>query len=361
MVNLLLFPGAPGWEKFLGGNTSTIQFTTEEVFKFRQHKPQPKEPLPVPPKPPPKPKVSIDSNNSLGLSPIHACKSSPSLNQGHLSPISHPSRPRAKPGRLWKNSLDSISNPGATTPPSNFTTSGLHPTRGFTTSARSGSREGSADLCTSVHQSSTVSHSHSNSDSGLSSLSGRTSTMSPISTMSTVSSVSSTSSSSSSSSRASLRSASIVSSCTIPLDEEEGELEEEENMNNARVGSIGPSPSGALERRNSVQLSVTEKTREDLDCEKLALEVLSQLRSPSNDERNRRLYSLFSKISFCLVKILILLTYFCFCLGSHANTKSSVDYMEGMFDSSDQEDLLIRPGEDTDKPSIQSVADENYR
>ena len=59
------------------------------------------------------------------------------------------------------------------------------------------------------------SHSHSNSDSGLSSLSGRTSCMSPLSVVSTVSSASS------GSSRASLRSASIVSSSTIPLEEEE--------------------------------------------------------------------------------------------------------------------------------------------
>ena len=52
--------------------------------------------------------------------------------------------------------------------------------------------------------------------------------MSPISTMSTVSSSSSTSNSS----RASLRSASIVSSCTIPLDEEEEDLEVEEEVIN---------------------------------------------------------------------------------------------------------------------------------
>ena len=56
-------------------------------------------------------------------------------------------------------------------------------------------------------------HAHSNSDSGLSSLSGRTSCMSPLSVISTVSSASS------GSSRASLRSASIVSSTTIPLEE----------------------------------------------------------------------------------------------------------------------------------------------
>ena len=60
-----------------------------------------------------------------------------------------------------------------------------------------------------------VSHSHSSSDSGLSSLSGRPSCMSPLSVVSTGSSASS------GSSRASLRSASIVSTCTIPLDEDE--------------------------------------------------------------------------------------------------------------------------------------------
>ena len=83
-----------------------------------------------------------------------------------------------------------------------------------------------------------ASHSHSNSDSGLSSLSGRTSTMSPISTMSTVSSVSSASSSGSSS-RASLRSASIVSSCTIPLDEEdEDEISSRSSMTISPSGTI---------------------------------------------------------------------------------------------------------------------------
>merc|ERR1719278_636931 len=82
-----------------------------------------------------------------------------------------------------------------------------------------------------------ASHSHSNSDSGLSSLSGRTSTMSPISTMSTVSSVSSASSSGSSS-RASLRSASIVSSCTIPLDEEEEEEVNSDPSSGSPAGTI---------------------------------------------------------------------------------------------------------------------------
>merc|ERR1711981_1458639 len=71
-----------------------------------------------------------------------------------------------------------------------------------------------------------------------SSLSGRTSTMSPISTMSTVSSVSSASSSGSSS-RASLRSASIVSSCTIPLDEEdEDEISSRSSMTISPSGTI---------------------------------------------------------------------------------------------------------------------------
>ena len=41
--------GAPGWEKFLGGKTSTVQFTSEEVQKLKkQH----------PPVPPPKPRTS---------------------------------------------------------------------------------------------------------------------------------------------------------------------------------------------------------------------------------------------------------------------------------------------------------------
>ena len=108
------------------------------------------------------------------------------------------------------------------------------------------------------------------SDSGLSSLSGRTSTMSPISTMSTVSSVSSASSSGSSS-RASLRSASIVSSCTIPLDEEE----EEEVNSDPSSGS----PAGTILLSTKRKIS---KLPEESQCELLAQQLLEML--PTNDE-----------------------------------------------------------------------------
>ena len=107
------------------------------------------------------------------------------------------------------------------------------------------------------------------SDSGLSSLSGRTSTMSPISTMSTVSSVSSASSSGSSS-RASLRSASIVSSCTIPLDEEE---EDEVNSDPSGTGS----PSGTILNKRKMT-----KLPEESQCELLAQQLLDMM--PANDE-----------------------------------------------------------------------------
>ena len=32
--------GAPGWEKFLGGKTSTVNFTSEEVEKFHKQQKQ---------------------------------------------------------------------------------------------------------------------------------------------------------------------------------------------------------------------------------------------------------------------------------------------------------------------------------
>merc|ERR1719490_329358 len=54
--------GAPGWEKFLGGKTSTIQFTSEEVNKLKQQRRQHHDassPAGVaPPKPPPKPRFN---------------------------------------------------------------------------------------------------------------------------------------------------------------------------------------------------------------------------------------------------------------------------------------------------------------
>ena len=109
------------------------------------------------------------------------------------------------------------------------------------------------------------------SDSGLSSLSGRTSTMSPISTMSTVSSVSSASSSGSSS-RASLRSASIVSSCTIPLDEEEEEEADAEVNSNP-----SSSPSGTILSKRKVT-----KLPEETQCELLAQQLLDMM--PASDE-----------------------------------------------------------------------------
>jgi len=110
--------GAPGWEKFLGGKTSTVQFTSEEVqklksrqqqYKLNNQQPQPKprtsasgllessfEEPPVPQMLPPK----------IGL---HS-KSTPSLEQGpQLSPRSTASEPQPKTsGGRWKNSLDSL-------------------------------------------------------------------------------------------------------------------------------------------------------------------------------------------------------------------------------------------------------------
>jgi len=135
-----------------------------------------------------------------------------------------------------------------------------------------------------------TSHSHSNSDSGLSSISGRASTMSPISTMSTVSSVSSASSSGSSS-RASLRSASIVSSCTIPLDEED---EEELEVSSS-------SPSGTI-------LSI-RRLPEESQCELLAQQLLDIM--PIEHYSYKKLVSL---------------------IGVPSNPRTSLDYMKGLFE-----------------------------
>ena len=137
------------------------------------------------------------------LPPKNYSKSTPSLEAAvqlrHASSAASDHQSQNGKSSKWKNSLDNLD--------------GIQ--RGYTVvhSAPVQSAAGPPAIWNGNHA---TSHSHSNSDSGLSSLSGRASTMSPISTMSTVSSVSSASSSGSSS-RASLRSASIVSSCTIPL------------------------------------------------------------------------------------------------------------------------------------------------
>ena len=103
--------GAPGWEKFLGGKTSTVQFTSEEVQKLKkQH----------PPVPPPKPRTSASGllESSFDEPPVPSelknigihSKSTPSLEQPQLSPRSSNSEPPASktPNSRWKNSLDSL-------------------------------------------------------------------------------------------------------------------------------------------------------------------------------------------------------------------------------------------------------------
>ena len=136
------------------------------------------------------------------MKPLGAAKSSPSLNEkldSRLTGGVGSSGPGGGAGgQWWKTSMDSLrsgASNGDYRPPECFPPRGLH---------LESLEEGEGK---------DVGHSHSNSDSGLSSLSGRTSCMSPLSVISTVSSASS------GSSRASLRSASIVSSTTIPLEE----------------------------------------------------------------------------------------------------------------------------------------------
>ena len=363
-----VFIGAPGWDRFLGGNVSTISFTSEEAQKFKQQKEEgqrnrqqniknlinnqkqrlAKQEAPTPP---PKPRTSANglletsfegdrlmvppdppqgqpptlsdlssnsnSNESIGLSQIHTSKSQPSLHavngnvnsaytgphyaqelngnskervqkngndnliiNGHVHKKSNSSPTAATPqnpsninnhnnnnNNRWKNSLDSLNTQQQQVNGNMINESSMHhsPGRGFTVvnSNHHNNSQHPSDFVNGGHATSNghphhnhhlsphsvgaASHSHSNSDSGLSSLSGRTSTMSPISTMSTVSSVSSASSSGSSS-RASLRSASIVSSCTIPLDEED---EDEISCRS----SMTISPSGTIQTRIGTNIS----------------------------------------------------------------------------------------------------------
>ena len=123
--------GAPGWEKFLGGKTSTMQFTSEEVQKLKRQQKQLCQPAPAPP---PKPRTSasgllessfddpVPTSSEVILSPknigLHS-KSTPSLEQQNscphpqLSPRSTASEPQQKTssGGRWKNSLDSLNRP----------------------------------------------------------------------------------------------------------------------------------------------------------------------------------------------------------------------------------------------------------
>merc|ERR1739848_871153 len=109
----------------------------------------------------------------------------------------------------------------------------------------------------------------------------------------------SSASSSGSSSRASLRSASIVSSCTIPLDEEE---EEEVNSDPSR------SPAGTI---LSKQRKIS-KLPEESQCELLAQQLLEMF--PTNDEATyKKLVSL---------------------IGMPTHPKTSTDYMEGNIEDS---------------------------
>ena len=175
--------GAPGWEKFLGVTTSSVTFTSDEARKFRRTKDRQRARGVEAGGPKSLPFFSKD-----GLKPLQPAKSSPSL--------SEKAGAGAGQTQWWKTSMDSLGltgGSGEVRPP---------PPGGAGEKERGGGEAG-------------VSHSHSSSDSGLSSLSGRTSCMSPLSVVSTGSSASS------GSSRASLRSASIVSTCTIPLDEDE--------------------------------------------------------------------------------------------------------------------------------------------
>ena len=200
--------GAPGWERFLGGATSSVTFTSDEARKFRRTKDRQRARG-----------VEAGGPKSLpfvfskdGLKPLTPAKSSPALNE--------------KGGgggqtQWWKTSMDSLRLTGGSA-------EGCRPPlAGGGPGGAAGEKEAGAGEA--------VSHSHSSSDSGLSSLSGRTSCMSPLSVVSTGSSASS------GSSRASLRSASIVSTCTIPLDEdEERDMQGVVRRNQTQQGRAAP-------------------------------------------------------------------------------------------------------------------------
>lgn len=286
----------------------------------------------APPKPPPKPRfhplreengcfeqnprVVSPTNANIGLAPIHGSKSSPSLNQTTQqllsSPVSRklPHLRNVVVASPWKNSLDSLNNRATGGQTDNS------PARGFTTSSAAAVTShhnpvSSPRQTSDLHHhwkdaSASGNHQHSNSDSGLSSLSGRTSTMSPISTMSTVSSVSSTSSSGSSS-RASLRSASIVSSCTIPLDEEDEEAAA------VAADSAHSSPSGTFKHVHHVQngsgrrrmvpppppppssaSSTSERLPEELECDEMAKELMERIKP--GDTHCKKLTALFGEL-----------------------------------------------------------------
>ena len=182
--------GAPGWERFLGVTTSSVTFTSDEARKFRRTKDRQRaRGVEAGPKSLP----FVFGKESL--KPLQPAKSSPSLNE--KAGAGQPQQPQQP--HWWKTSMDSLRLSGG----SAECRAALMAGPGVAGDKESGGARGG------------VSHSHSSSDSGLSSLSGRTSCMSPLSV------VSNTSSASSGSSRASLRSASIVSTCTIPLDEDE--------------------------------------------------------------------------------------------------------------------------------------------
>ena len=145
---LLFFAEAPGWEKFLGGKSSTIQFTSEEVNKLKAQQqqrsssqdqydspnsgnkhpsapippPKPKSYPPPPMLPPFSPRVVSPTNANIGLSPIHPSKSSPHLLGCSPNPteplIKKPSAHRSsgvagQQQQPWKNSLDSLRQPSS--------------------------------------------------------------------------------------------------------------------------------------------------------------------------------------------------------------------------------------------------------
>ena len=222
--------GAPGWERFLGVSTSSVTFTSDEARKFRRtkdrHRARAQDSGPK--------SLPFAFGKDL-LKPLTPAKSSPSLNDKLQSPGGNST---AK--TWWKTSMDSLRMGGA---------GNVDPRHQMMASHHG---DVNKDPSSVMPDASVVSHSHSNSDSGLSSLSGRTSCMSPLSVVSTGSSASS------GSSRASLRSASIVSGSTIPLDEDD----EREAVN-------------TVIKRNQTSFKKTEEDRDTNIISRTAGELLS--------------------------------------------------------------------------------------
>jgi len=152
-------------------------------------------------------------------------------------------------------------------------------------------------------------------------------------TMSTVSSVSSTSSSGSSS-RASLRSASIVSSCTIPLDEEDEETGNHDLTSVSATlvtsGQHSTTPQPLASSQGTILSRKMNKLPEETQCELLAQQLLDMLSTNvANNSGTSGSTANNSVLDEAAYKKLVSL------IGVPSNPKTSFDFMEGILNTSE--------------------------